>query len=325
MNKKKLCLLITIALTFLFEKPLSAQEMKQKDTGIKPELISGIWNCNDGGKYYVRIDGNDCYWFGESDDDGASWVNIFIGKIEGVQIKGMWFDLPKGKNRGKGDLVLDIAPDMKAFNFVDGTGGFSGRQWKKTEASSAIRRRSVPIPKKQEDIVKEVEPKEAKEKYQGHLSPTYSFLGHTYELSSQKKNWQMAKRDANKRDGHLVVINSSEEQKFIEKILADAEKTQNFSEPVWIGFTDERSEGDWKWVNGDKVAFTFWPPQQPSNTNGITPENYAVLWPRKETQFTCDKYQWNDVAGDNQLRYLIEYDEEVATNSPKTFKIRTTR
>ena len=157
------------------------------------------------------------------------------------------------------------------------------------------------------------------------MSTSYSFGGHAYELSSQKKNWQMAKRDANKRDGHLVVINSPEEQKFIEKILADAEKTENFSEPVWIGFTDEETEGDWKWVNGDKVTFTFWPPQQPSNTNGITPENYAVLWPRKETQFTCDKYQWNDVAGDNKLRYLIEYDEEVATNNPKNFQIRTTR
>jgi hypothetical protein len=61
----------------------------------------------------------------------------------------------------------------------------------------------------------------------------------------------MAKRDAKKRDGYLVVINSSDEQKFLEKILEEAKTRENFYEPVWIGFSDEKREGTWKWANGD--------------------------------------------------------------------------
>ena len=95
-------------------------------------------------------------------------------------------------------------------------------------------------------------------------TPKYYLNGHTYELSEQKKNWHMAKRDAEKRDGHLVVINSPEEQKLLQKILEDAKNRENFCEAVWIGFSDEKEEGKWEWVNGDKVEFTYWQRNQPS-------------------------------------------------------------
>jgi len=95
------------------------------------------------------------------------------------------------------------------------------------------------------------------------VSISGNFNGHTYELSEQKKNWNMAKRDAKKRDGYLVVINSSDEQKFLEKILEEAKTRENFCEPVWIGFSDERKEGNWKWVNGDKATFTYWQKTSP--------------------------------------------------------------
>jgi hypothetical protein len=140
-------------------------------------------------------------------------------------------------------------------------------------------------------------------------SETSIFNGHDYILSAQKKNWHMAKKDAEKRGGYLVVINNEEEQKHIEKILNQAFQNEKFQEPVWIGFSDEKKEGTWKWVNGDKVTFTFWAKNQPSNANGITPENYAVIWQPNDN--IAEKGQWNDLAGDCQLRYLIEYDEEL--------------
>ena len=294
MNKKKLCLLITIALTFVYEKPLSAQEMKPKDTGNKPELISGIWNCNDGGKYYVRIDGNDCYWFGESDDEGASWVNIFIGKIEGAQIKGIWFDLPKGKNRGKGDLVLDIAPDMKAFNFVDGTGGFSGRQWKKTEASSAIRRRSIPIPKKQEDIVKEVEPKEAEEMYQGH----------SYKFIPKKESWNKAKVIANEMGGYLASVTSDEENKFVVSLIKKASAERQDKNPeVWIGLNNDNEEKQWKWESGEKYDYTSWWDGEPNNWSNS--ESSVVI--NKQSMISPDSVgKWNDKPSDFKTYFIVE-------------------
>ena len=159
-------------------------------------------------------------------------------------------------------------------------------------------------------------------------TPKYYLNGHTYELSEQRKNWNMAKRDAVKRDGHLVAINSPEEQKLLEKILDEAKKRENFCEAVWIGFSDEKKEGTWKWVNGDKATFTFWAKNQPSNANGVTPENYAVIWQPNDN--IAEKGQWNDLAGDCQLRYLIEYDEDLGGNGSASKKgangsLRSTR
>ena len=63
---------------------------------------------------------------------------------------------------------------------------------------------------------------------------TPQFQGHSYLLSPKKRNWQMAKRDAESQGGYLVVINSSEEQTFIEKILLEASRKENYKEPVWM-------------------------------------------------------------------------------------------
>ena len=133
-----------------------------------------------------------------------------------------------------------------------------------------------------------------------------TFQGHSYLLAPLKKNWQMAKRDAESLGGYLVVINSSEEQAFIEKILTEALRKENYKEPVWIGLSDEENEGVWKWVNGETLKFTYWQKNQPSNANGITPENYCVIW--NAVSNGSKKGQWNDIAGDNIMRYVIEWD-----------------
>jgi len=93
--------------------------------------ISGVYTCSEGGTYYVKSDGKNLYWVGESADGGKSWTNIFIGKVEGSKVKGKWYDLPKGRNGGSGDLEVLLAADCMSFNWVEGTGGFGGRQWKR--------------------------------------------------------------------------------------------------------------------------------------------------------------------------------------------------
>jgi len=44
--------------------------------------------------------------------------------------------------------------------------------------------------------------------------------------------------------GYLAVINSEEEQNDIFKYLGDLESLTW----IWIGFSDEVVEGDWRWV-----------------------------------------------------------------------------
>ena len=138
------------------------------------------------------------------------------------------------------------------------------------------------------------------------------YEGHTYVLVPQGKNWQMAKRDAEMRGGHLVVISSKSEQQFIEKLIDKAMGRESL--PVWIGLTDEEGEGIWKWVNGEPLTYTNWQRHQPSNSNNITPENYCVIWhsnaqsPLPNGYRGAKRGEWNDVAGDNVLPYIIEFD-----------------
>jgi len=89
--------------------------------------VTGYYKCNDGGYYYLRQDGKTVYWFGESSK--GSWANVFKGTINGNVIKGKWYDVPKGKSKGKGTLSLKVSNDKKTISRTAVTGGFGGSSW----------------------------------------------------------------------------------------------------------------------------------------------------------------------------------------------------
>lgn len=94
-------------------------------------LDSSMWSCNDGGTYYVKINGDQFYWVGESLDQGKTWTNIFIGEIDNKRVSGKWFDLCKGNHSLKGDLTLEIYKDNTCFSVIESTGNFGGKFFKK--------------------------------------------------------------------------------------------------------------------------------------------------------------------------------------------------
>ena len=103
----------------------------QSAPSISPRSIddlTGQWNCDDGGTYFLRQIGNVLWWYGASADAGASWSNIFWGNIQGDQIAGEWADVPKGNILGGGEmsLVLESAFTLKV---ISKTGGFGGNTW----------------------------------------------------------------------------------------------------------------------------------------------------------------------------------------------------
>jgi len=90
--------------------------------------LTGVWNCNDGGKYYIRQLGDTIWWFGERDPNTPAWSNVMRGTLSGNTIKADWADVPKGSVMQSGLLVLDVV-SQDQINAIQKTGGFAGSSW----------------------------------------------------------------------------------------------------------------------------------------------------------------------------------------------------
>ena len=71
-----------------------------------------------------------------------------------------------------------------------------------------------------------------------------------YELIEGSFTWHAARDDAISKGGHLATITSSNEWSIVDAIIVG---------DVWLGATDENSEGQWEWITGeawnDQVTF----------------------------------------------------------------------
>jgi hypothetical protein len=93
-----------------------------------PINLTGIWNCDDGGRYYVRQLGTALWWFGEQDPNYPSWSNVMRGTVRGNMINAEWSDVPKGSIMQYGNLILQIASNNR-LGALSKTGGFGGSVW----------------------------------------------------------------------------------------------------------------------------------------------------------------------------------------------------
>lgn len=154
---------------------------------------------------------------------------------------------------------------------------------------------------------------------------TKTYNGHTYKLSTAG-TWQEAQAQAQKSGGNLVTINDKAEQDWIAQTFKYDLNTQ----ALWIGLTDQETEGDFKWINGEPLTYTNWASGEPNkqvseNKDGsvIDPEtvDYTMI-------YTKYGYFWGDTINNqkfpNAIKGIIEIGAATSgTDSQWVDKINT--
>lgn len=127
-----------------------------------------------------------------------------------------------------------------------------------------------------------------------------TFNGSTYMYVDYADSWNSAKEWCERRGGHLATITSEEENSFLYNLLQSI-NVQN----AYFGFTDEETEGVWKWVTGEESDYTNWSDDEPNND--WLSENYATFF------YSCSDGTWNDGDFGNFTEggsaFICEWDE----------------
>jgi len=117
-----------------------------------------------------------------------------------------------------------------------------------------------------------------------------TFGGHEYYYSTAFLGWYAARNTCLAVGGHLVTINSQEEDDFIFGNLAD---------DLWTGFNDIAQEGTFVWESGEPVTYTGWAASRPDNAGN---QDAAM-----NTWLTIGA-GWDDHYLDQESRFLLELD-----------------
>lgn len=136
---------------------------------------------------------------------------------------------------------------------------------------------------------------------EGECPPCYAVErgGHPYLLCPYVRNWNEAREQCIQQGQDLVILNNAAEQTWVFdtliQTLGDA--------PIWIGLSDQESEGDFRWVDGSVPGFSAWYPGEPNDSGG---EDCTVA--------ASDGF-WNDLACSASLFSVCEAPCEPGTDA----------
>ncbi|KAB5514875.1 hypothetical protein PHYPO_G00248990 [Pangasianodon hypophthalmus] len=144
----------------------------------------------------------------------------------------------------------------------------------------------INLTKERDQLQKDREDLQRLSKLVRDIGWTY-FNSSLYYKSTEKKNWTESRKDCRERGADLVIINSKEEQEFINKTLLSAK--------AWIGLSDRDTEGVWKWVDGTELTngTGYWSQAEPNDHEGNEDCAITGYIPQGGTRDFLNT--WNDV------------------------------
>ena len=105
------------------------------------------------------------------------------------------------------------------------------------------------------------------------------FNGFCYKTTSSCATWNAAQSNCLDVNSNLTSVTSQEENTYIQH--------RHGGDTGWIGLQDIDSEGNFTWIDGTNVNFTYWAANQP---NGYPGDQDCV-----HTLGLRHDYHWNDV------------------------------
>jgi len=113
-------------------------------------------------------------------------------------------------------------------------------------------------------------------KYSGAVGTVNPVNGHTYFVLPPME-WGAAEAQARLMGGHLASISNAAENTFVHSLWPGFK---------WIGFTDEKHEGQFRWTDGSPTTFDAWFTGEPNDEFG---EDYTAIF-----DATNQPGAWND-------------------------------
>ena len=108
--------------------------------------LTGAWDGDDGGAYYIRQVGDCVWWFGTELEDiepgltaQRGFANVASGRVDGTQIEVEWADVPVGNILGGGGLTLvyDEENDKLIITQRRGDWGFGASTFTRIEQNAS--------------------------------------------------------------------------------------------------------------------------------------------------------------------------------------------
>lgn len=130
------------------------------------------------------------------------------------------------------------------------------------------------------------------------------YNGHYYYIYTDEMSWEDAKEYCESVNGYLITITDEAEQSFVWNYVNDFAQLSSDSyweTEFWLGATDSKREGVWKWANGEEFSYTNWGTSEPDDAFGGQDSAVMVTSLTEGTNNFGNDYsmqpgQWDDIA-----------------------------